>query len=282
MGRRYSGWRELKIHSEYNRRRVVKRQRILFGVGIGIILVLLICGGVFLWQRFHKEDAKTVTNQELNAAKTPEPTVNPTETPTEAPTEEPLKELVEENLGCLVLDAGHGGKDGGTFNGDILEKDINLAVVQYIKEALEEANIEVILTRSTDDFLDVPERSDFANQKEADLFVSIHCNFFEDDASVSGLECYYYEENKGGQAFAESMIEVLKENKDIKVRSAKHGNYYVLKYTEMPSILVELGFLSNNAESEKLNSADYQELLAEEIAKGILLQFTNESEKVEE
>ena len=74
----------------------------------------------------------------------------------------------------------------------------------------------------------------------------------------------------------------VKENEDIKVRSAKHGGYYVLKFTEMPSVLVEMGFLSNKAEREKLNSEEYQKLLAEELVKAILENLKEEPESVSE
>lgn len=280
MGRKYNGWRELKIHSEYNRRKTVRNQRILFGIGVGVLLILMICGGVFLWKHFHKEDAVNAVNQELAVSETPEPTI----VPTVAPTEEPVEVIEEKVSGCIVLDAGHGDVDGGTFCEDVLEKDINFAVVMYMKEILEEAGIEVRLTRSGDDFMDVSERAEFANQnkEDADLFVSIHCNYFEDDASVSGLEIYYYTGDEAGQACAESMIEYLKKSEDIKVRSAKHGGYYVLKFTEMPAVLVEMGFLSNKEEREKLNSEEYQKLLAEELAEGILLSLKEELESVNE
>lgn len=272
MKRRYNGWREIRNTTRNDRKKIIAYTvRILPLVLIPIIVILVICGFVFI-----KDLAKTEESSEVvNLVSVPDMVIEPEITPTPEPP-------VEEDKVILVLDAGHGGKDGGTYNGDILEKDINLAVVLYIKEALEEEDIEIILTRSTDEFLDVPDRSNLANAEEADIFVSIHCNYFEDDAGVSGLECYYHEENNGGQAFAESMIEVLKGNKDIKVRSAKHGNYYVLKHTDMPSILIEMGFLSNKAECEKLNSTEYQKLLAGEIAEGILLNLPDEPEDVNE
>lgn len=275
--RRYNGWHELKIHSEYDRRRTVRNQRILFCVGMLLIAVLMIWGGVSLWKHFQREEVEETMNTEVSTSVTPEPTIVPTETPTEPP----IEVLVEENIECIILDAGHGGVDGGTSSEDVLEKNINFAVVMYMKELLEEAGVEVRLTRSGDDFMDVSERAEFANQnkEDVDLFVSIHCNYFEDDASVSGLEAYYYTGDDGGQACAERMIEVLKGNEDIKVRSAKHGGYYVLKYTEIPSVLVEMGFLSNQADCEKLNSAEYQKLLAEELAKAILLNLEECSEQ---
>ena len=270
MAKRYNGWRELRTQSGYDRRKVVRNQRICFGIGVAVVLILLIIGGVFLWKHLKRGDDEAAGNPDAVTA-TPVPSAVPTATPTEVPTKEPVQVLVEEYSGLVVLDAGHGGIDGGTFCEDVLEKDINFAVVQYIKEILESSGVEVSLTRSGDDFLDVSERTSIANSVEgADLFVSIHCNYFEDDESVSGLEIYYYTGDEEGQACAEQMIDLMKENKDIKVRSAKHGGYYVLKFTDIPAVLVEMGFLSNPAERDKLNSAEYQKLLAEELAEGIL------------
>ena len=274
MGKKYNGWRELKIQSEYNRRKLVRNQRIFFGIGVGVLLVAVICGGIFLWRHFRGEDAQNALNSEVVLAETLEPTT----IPTVEPTAEPVEVIEESCSECIVLDAGHGNVDGGTSCEDALEKDINFAVVMYMKDILEATGIEVRLTRSGDDFMVVSERADFANQnkEDADLFVSIHCNYFEDDDSVSGLEIYYYTGDEGGQACAESMIEYLKKNEDIKVRSAKHGEYYVLKFTEIPSVLVEMGFLSNKAEREKLDSEAYQKLLAEELSEAVL-QYLEES-----
>ena len=268
MARRYNGWRELKIHSEYDRRRLVRKQRILFGVGVFVVLVLLIVGGFFLWKHFHRDEAEATGNIDVAVAETPEPTA----VPTEVPTKEPVEVVVEEVTGRIILDAGHGGVDGGTFCEDVLEKNINFAVVTFMKELLEEAGVEVILTKSEDVFMDVSERAGFVNENKdgVDLFVSIHCNYFEDDDSVSGLECYYYTGDEEGQACAECLIESLKDCDDIKVRSAKHGSYYVLKFTEVPAVLVEMGFLSNPAERNKLNSEAYQKVLAEELTDGII------------
>ena len=209
MSRRYNGWRELKIHSEYNRRRIVRNQRILFGVGVGVLLISLICGGVFLWRHFHREDADVV-NQEVLVKASPTPTV----VPTPEPTKEPIEVIEEKVSGCIILDAGHGDVDGGTFCGDVLEKDINFAVVMNMKELLEEAGVKVILTRSGDDFMNVSDRAEFANRNKEGVhfFVSIHCNYFEDDDSVSGLEIYYNVDDGEGQICAESMIEYLKKN----------------------------------------------------------------------
>lgn len=284
MTRRYNGWRELRSSSRTDRRRQSNAGGIRLVIIAVIMLVLAIAGGILLWKCLRSDDALEVANSEIPLDMTVEPVILSTPEPTAMPTPEPVEEVVEEKIGSIVLDAGHGGVDGGTYYEDVLEKNINFAVVMYMKEILEEEGVEVFLTRSEDDFMDVSERTGIVNQytEEADLFVSIHCNYFEDDDGVSGLECYYYKEDEVGQASAERMIESLKGNKEIKVRSAKHGGYYVLKFSDMPAVLVEMGFLSNKAERDKLNSEEYQKLLAEELSKAIVLNLKEMAETEKE
>ena len=174
----------------------------------------------------------------------------------------------------IILDAGHGGNDGGTQangkNSDVFEKDINLAVVLRMKTLLEEQGVDVLLTRETDETMSLDERTEMANSKEADLFVSIHCNYYEDDASISGLECYYYEGSDSGKRYAEKIIDVIESGGEVKTRNAKANDFYVLKKTEIPAVLVEIGYLSNSRECQLLAGTEYQEILAKELVKAIL------------
>ena len=170
----------------------------------------------------------------------------------------------------VVLDAGHGGKDVGTESGKGYEKNINLKVVKLMQEILEEQGVNVVLTRETDEFLKLQERVDISNAEGPDLFVSIHCNSYEDDSSIKGLECYYPEGSELGEDYAKYLMEIVKQCKDITSRSYREETYYVTQHTEAPAILVELGFLTNSSECKKLNSESYQQILAEELSAGIL------------
>lgn len=185
---------------------------------------------------------------------------------------EPIPESQEEEEHTIVvLDAGHGGNDGGTFKGDIIEKEINLSVALKIKELLEEEEIEVVLTRENDKYMDLKDRVKAANSvKGGDLFVSVHCNSYEADTGVRGLECYYFEDSEIGKTCAETIIGDLKSYGEIRVRSAKPNDYFVLKFNDLPSVLVEMGFLTNAEECKKLASEDYQEIIAEGLVEGIL------------
>lgn len=176
----------------------------------------------------------------------------------------------------VAVDAGHGGKDQGTCSGDILEKDINLAVALKLADELKKAGVQVFLTRTEDVKVDLEERARLANEVEADIFVSIHCNFYEDSAQISGLECYYTEESQEGQELAERISAVFDGTEQVENRGTKTANYRVLRKTDMQAVLIELGYMSNPEECRKLTREDYQELLAEKIAAGILEGQPNE------
>lgn len=177
----------------------------------------------------------------------------------------------QETQFCVVIDAGHGGKDAGTLYKSIEEKGINLSVALKLKEILEENNIKVVLTRSTDDYITLSDRVYIANSKNADFFISIHCNYYEDDSQIAGMECYYNNpEATKSKEYAESIFQAVASSSDLKAREARPEMYYVLKNTSMPAVLVELGFFSNYSDRLNLQSEVYQNRMAEQIAEGIL------------
>ena len=139
-----------------------------------------------------------------------------------------------------------------------------------VMRILEQKNIQVILTRDKDIFMELEERTEIAKNEEADLFLSIHCNYYEDDSSIRGLECYYSQDSSDGKYYAEKLIESLEEKGAILSRNAKPAEYFVLKNTNIPSVLVETGYLSNYADRKDLTSQNYQEKLAAELVEGIL------------
>lgn len=169
----------------------------------------------------------------------------------------------------VMLDAGHGGKDQGASYEEVLEKDLNLAIAQKTKELLLEAGYRVYMTRKEDAFLDKYDRADDANRKNVDIFVSIHCNFLE-EGQADGIETFYAESKSGeSQALAEAIQANIIEQTAAQDRGAKTADYVVIKETDMPSALVEVGFLSDAAERERLQEEGYQQKLAEGIAAGI-------------
>ena len=178
-----------------------------------------------------------------------------------------------EPLATVILDPGHGGSDGGAvaeFEGaEVIEKDIDVAVTEMVKEILERENIEVVLTRDEDVDMDLKERTKFANSTGADLFVSLHCNTSE-EVSASGLECYYEKQGDKGKELAENIMEAAAATGKIETRELRTEMMYVVRFTEMPATLVEMGFMSNAEGLEKLCRTSYQQILAQSIADGIL------------
>lgn len=170
----------------------------------------------------------------------------------------------------IVVDAGHGGRDQGTCSGDILEKDINLAVAQKLARKLEAGGVRVLMTRTEDVKVELEERAKMANEAGADIFISIHCNYYEDSTEIKGVECYYREGSSEGEELANRISEKFDEAGSVENRGTKTADYRVLRKTNMQAVLVELGYMSNPEECRKLTMEDYQELLAEEIAAGIL------------
>lgn len=237
------------------KRRRMKRKikvwaaRILVLAAAFLMLILVIQGGFYLWGRMTGAQETAFFGARL------------------------IEELGNErdpNALLVVVDAGHGGKDQGTCSGDILEKDINLAVAEKLVKKLKKGGAEVIMTRDEDVKIELEDRAKIANEEKADIFVSIHCNYYEKDAGIKGLECYYQEGSEGGEELAERIVQAFESEDAIAVRGTKTAGYRVLRKTQMPAVLVELGYMSNRAECEKLADENYQELLAEKIAAGIL------------
>ena len=191
----------------------------------------------------------------------------------------------------VVIDAGHGGKDPGKvgING-ALEKDINLRIAMKLKEFLEQADVEVILTRETDAGLydedasnkkvqDMKRRVTLIEETAPLLTISIHQNSYHEEY-VHGAQAFYYTGSEKGKELAEIIQQSLLNEADPEnTRSAKaNDSYYLLKKTSSPIVIVECGFLSNSEEAEKLNSEYYQEKLAWAIHLGVLQYINSQSE----
>lgn len=193
----------------------------------------------------------------------------------------------EKKKPCVVIDAGHGGADPGKvgING-ALEKDINLEIARKLKIFLEQADIEVVLTRDSDMGLydenaankkvqDMKRRVEIIETSEPVMTVSIHQNSYHEEY-VHGAQTFYYANSEQSKLLAEKIQMLLLEEIDGEnTRTAKsNDSYYLLKKTSTPIVIVECGFLSNSGEAEKLTSDYYQEKLAWAIHLAIL-QYIN-------
>ena len=181
-----------------------------------------------------------------------------------------------------VLDAGHGGKDQGTCLKNVLEKDLTLNLTNRVAELIRKnkPGIKLILTRTDDTFVSLDERCQIANRNRADLFLSIHINFAQNNRLLSGTETFHA--NKKG---AKSIVQAshLERNADKSEllawllqksyyesgrpadRGARASNLYVLLNTEMPAALTEVGFLSNVSDAAYLQSERGQKQIALDI-----------------
>lgn len=177
----------------------------------------------------------------------------------------------------IVIDAGHGDWDPGKVAKDgTLEKDINLQISKYLQGYLEQSGGFVLTTRIDDTALsnkkreDLKERKNIANNEEVDLLVSIHQNSFPKE-NVKGAQVFYYEGSEESKKLAECVQNRLKEIDSTNNRVAKENkDYYLLKQTTMPAIIVECGFLSNTEENNNLKNEEYQKKIAWAIYLGIL------------
>ena len=168
----------------------------------------------------------------------------------------------------IVIDAGHGGKDHGTtgVNGT-MEKMLTLQTALLLSEKLKQVGANVILTRADDRFLSLSERVNIAGRNKADAFISIHYDSTL-NRTASGLTVYYYKEID--RSLADALVEPLSQLTGIQQRGVRVGNYHVLRENSRPSVLLELGYLSNPNEEAFVVSQTYQQSVTEAICNGLL------------
>ena len=227
----------------------------------------------------------------------------------------PPSNILIRNNKIIVLDPGHGGKDCGAQALRVCEKTITLAISKLAKKTLESRGYKVYMTRDSDKYISLTNRTKFANNKEADIFVSIHANSLPKTSknydSTSGIETYFLSNARSERA---RKVAELENKDDIEVMNyfsklsflnsinsqrllasnklaidiqhgmlintrklysktidggVREGPFWVLVGALMPSILVEVGYMSHKNDLEKLQKKNYQEKLAIGIADGI-------------
>lgn len=172
----------------------------------------------------------------------------------------------------VVIDPGHGGLDSGAIGGGVHEKNQNLAVALLVEEKLKQKNIYTYMTRSSDKTLSLEDRTNYSNELEPDIFVSIHTNSTL-QADSYGLEIHYFKDDSYdlAQVMHDNFISEKNLKKwDTKDRGVIKSRFYVINHTEAPSVLIEMGFLSNAEERAKLITKKRQEEIADSIVEGIL------------
>lgn len=176
----------------------------------------------------------------------------------------------------IVIDPGHGGWDPGKTIGYTKESEINLKIAKKLKRLINESGGKAVLTRNDNNALgrtkssDMKARMEIARKNNADIFVSIHLNSFS-QSKYFGAQTFYHSGSKNGKILAESIQEQLIEilDRGNKRQAATSSSYYVLNNTDMPSVIVECGFMSNPDEYRLLLDDVYQEKIAWAIYLGI-------------
>ena len=181
-----------------------------------------------------------------------------------------------DNAFVVVIDAGHGGFDGGAVGSDsgVAEAGLNLDVAKRLANELTARGLYVIMTRTDETALGPTKRADMDARREimqmdcVDLVVSIHMNKFG-DRSVSGPMVFYMQGSEEGEALASCVIGSLCRALERPVRSPNPEELFVLREPKAPSVLVECGFLSNPGDEKKLLTEEHRTALARAIADGI-------------
>lgn len=181
----------------------------------------------------------------------------------------------------VVIDAGHGGTDPGKIgvNG-ANEKDVNLSIAKVLQKVLQDSGFYVVMTRTEDKFLnegakfskigDLNARCNIINDTYATnencVMISIHQNSFTSE-SVHGAQCFYYQRSEPGRRLGKIIQNKLNAriNTEKPKKAKPNDSYYMLINSKCPGVIIECGFLSNNAEAAKLVTPEYQQILAEII-----------------
>lgn len=181
----------------------------------------------------------------------------------------------------IYLDAGHGGVDNGATVNNVHEKDLNLQIVYKLKETLTSAGATVLLTRKDDNDISNPnalyrKKSDFDNRiklinnSNADLYISIHQNIYQ-NKKYSGPQVFYVKDN---QKLAEIIQNTLNKYLNTKRKIKTINNTYMYKLLKKKGILIECGFISNDNERYKLKTEEYQLELSKIITEGIITYYS--------
>lgn len=174
----------------------------------------------------------------------------------------------------IVLDPGHGGNDGGTVGvRKTKEKDLTLQTAEVLSHHLRSAGADVVLTRESDEYVDLRKRVATGHQAGADAFISIHYDA-TDDKSVSGFTSYYLNSNQ--LDLAESINAGIGQKVDLRDRGVQPGNYLVLRENQLPAVLVELGFLSNYNDERIVATSKYRDQAALGLYGGIIDYFDSQ------
>lgn len=196
----------------------------------------------------------------------PQPITQPRQT-----TPSPQTRPIQQGRVVVVIDPGHGGNDTGAIGiGGLREIDVVLPISKQVRDILEQNGVQVVMTREYDQEVELEPRTQLANRVNADLFISIHANAIDmTRPDVNGIETYYFQ-SRSGQLLAQYIHNSILQTTGSPNRGVREARFYVLRHTQMPAVLVEVGFVTGAQDAAKLADPAYRSLMAEAIARGIL------------
>jgi len=177
-----------------------------------------------------------------------------------------------EKLHKVLIDISHGGKDPGAVNQSVKEKDLVFQYSMKLKEELIRANIDVLLSRSDDEYVTLAKRIDIANDGKVDLVLSLHFNTSA-EPETSGFESYYKSDSEKSLIIDSLIHTKISSYNLVSDNGSNIGNYSILKGSTAPGVLLELGYLSNQAELELLKKYETKNEYAKMLSEAIVEYF---------
>lgn len=275
---RFSQMKYKRSRPKYRVKNVARFTAVLLTV-LFISTAFLVIRAKIIREKNNENNSNAVTNPSVSKTPIPTPTPEPTPTPYPVPEGKTMEPFL------VMIDPGHGGLDGGTWNEKtgVMEKDIVFDIGKRVKRMLDEKGINAMLTREIDQQLvvndseaDLVARWSLANEMNASLFVSIHVNAYEGASSVNGMEIFYFAdkheiyEGFTQKRFAEIMKDAIVEANGINFRFFEGNRWLaVVRNTKMPAVLVETAYITGKADYERLISDEFRENTARGIVNGI-------------
>lgn len=202
----------------------------------------------------------------------------------------PHDSIWSEAAPLVVVDAGHGGHDGGAVSHGVIEKKLSLDIAKRLKQELEKAGVRVVMTRQDDSYLTLDERAAFTSRYKADAFVSVHLNTDGEGGDAEGIETYFAATSHlSARQLVSAEVQTKKEGPTASAefagvvqrmvcsttkagnRGTKARDYAVVARAVCPAVLVECGFITSASESVLIKQAEYRDRLADGIARGVVL-----------
>lgn len=202
------------------------------------------------------------------------PSVRPSQ---DVVSEAPIRMPKKKQGPLIIIDPGHGGEDKGTespFKPSYQEKSLTLATSRIVRDFLKQMGYQTQMTRSDDTYIPLKMRASIANEAKPALFVSIHYNSAP-SKEANGIEIFYYrsetdkERTEASKRLASVVLDKVIERTQAKSRGVKTANFAVIRETNMPAVLIEGGFLTNQEEMQKIKDPAYIKQLALGIAQGV-------------